>query len=71
MASSNASGKIVNMSIAGFIFASVGASALVQIANVNTSGMDASTVILVGVITIAFVLGIIILFLREAGIKVN
>ncbi|WMW24345.1 hypothetical protein RE474_09610 [Methanolobus sediminis] len=68
---SNASGKIINMSIAGFIFASVGAAALVQIANINTSGFDASTVILVGVITIAFVLGIIILFLKEAGIKIN
>lgn len=71
MAGSNASGKIISMSIAGFIFASVGASALLQLANINTSGMDASTIVLLGVVTIAFVLGAVILFLKEAGVKIG
>lgn len=68
---SGTSGKIVNMAIGGFIFATVGASALVQLANINTTGMDASTIILVGVIPIAFILGAVVLFLKEAGVKIT
>jgi len=67
----SSAGKIINMSIAGFIFASVGAAALLAIADINTSGLDASTVVLLGVVTIAFVLGVVILFLKDAGVKIG
>ena len=67
----SASGKIVNMSIAGFIFATIGVGALLQLVNMNTSGMDTTQIILIGVIPIAFILGGVVLFLREAGIKIT
>lgn len=67
----SASGKIVNMSIAGIIFSTVGATSLLQLANMNTTGMSSTNVVLLGVVTIAFILGGVVLFLKEAGIKIS
>ncbi len=65
-------GKIIGMSVGAIILATVGWTGLQQIFSANTTGVD-STVVTLGttVVGIVIAIGFMILFLREAGLKVR
>lgn len=64
-------GAIVGLSLAAFLFAYVGGPGLLAIASMNTTGMDTSTVALMNLIPISFILAIVIMFLAAAGLRIE
>ena len=69
--SSSPSGKIIGISIAALIFATLGWTAIQQLFAANTTGVDA-VVITIGTTLVGMIIGIAILvmFLKEAGIDI-
>ena len=72
MASSNPTGAIVGLSIGAIMVATLGMTAFQQLFAANTTGVDA-TVVLLAQTVVGIVIGVafIILFLRHAGIKIS
>lgn len=69
MASRSPSGKIIGIAIAALIFATLGWTALQTLFAANTTGVDA-TVIVIGTTLVGMIIGIavMVMFLKEAGI---
>ena len=64
------SGAIVGMAIGLIILATIGITAMQILFAANTSGIDASVVTLITtVVGIVFAVGIVVLFLKYAGIQ--
>lgn len=65
-------GKIIGMAVGAIILGTVGWTGLQQIFAANTTGVDA-TVITLGttVVGIVIAIGFMILFLKEAGLKIK
>lgn len=65
------SGAIVGMSIGLIILATIGITAMQILFNATTTGIDASVVTLITtVVGIVFAVGIVVLFLKYAGIDI-
>lgn len=63
-------GAIVGMSVALIILATIGITAMQLLFNATTTGIDASVVTLITtVVGIVFAVGIVVLFLKYAGIE--
>lgn len=63
-------GKIIGLSIAMFILSAIGVSAIVALANANTTGLSTEELVIYGVLVLVAILVFLILLLKEAGIKV-
>jgi len=65
------SGKIVGISVAAIIFATIGWTAIQQIFAANTTGVDA-VVVTLGTTLVGIIIGIavVVMFLKEAGIDI-
>jgi len=66
----SASGKIVGISVAALIFASLGWTAISTLAEVNVTGVDPMVVdIGIGLVSLILGIAVVILFLKEVGVN--
>lgn len=72
MSDQSPAGKIIGMSIASILLGTVGWTGIQQIFAANTTGVD-DTVVLLGTTVVGIVIAIafMILFLKQAGLKIN
>ena len=72
MAEQGVGGKIIGMAIGAILLGTVGMTGLQQLFAANTSGIDATVVTLVTtVVGIVIAIGFMVLFLKQAGLKVS
>ena len=72
MAEQGVGGKIIGMAIGAILLGTVGMTGLQQLFLANTSGIDTTVVTLVTtVVGIVIAIGFMVLFLKQAGLKVS